>query len=427
MKKPWAYCLLLLLPAAAILARPGWLSSLFSSNYVPHRFCYLMRPGLVWTNAVSDGLIFLSYAVIFYGLFRLAYLVRKQLRRRLWLFLAFGTFILACGMTHLMEVITVWLPLYPLSAAIKVVCVLASVPTAIAFLMYVKPIAADVEQYLREMQTNRQALIASERLAAVGRMSASITHEINNPLDSVMNLVHIVKTHPGLPPELQQTVILTEREIGNIAKIANNTLKLYRESPSLVRVNLAEVVDSVLSLEQGKLRQRRIVVDVHSPAGAPTDVEVMAHPGELRQVLVNLVENAIAAMQEGGRLRIMLRPAASAWQGQSGVVLRVADSGTGIAPEAMPKLFDPFFTTKGEKGTGLGLWVTRQIVEKHGGVLRVRSRVGHGTTFSLWFPQGGPLNDDAAAQWAAAGLYPPELDSEHDAGFDPAELHAATA
>jgi signal transduction histidine kinase len=411
MKKYWTYGLaFVFVPLAAIAMRPGWFHGLFSSNYVAHRFCYLMSPWLVWTNAISDALIFLAYGLLFYGLFRLAYLVRRELRTHLWIFLAFGTFILACGMTHFMEVVTVWRPLYPLSAVMKVICVVASVPTAIAFLIFVQPIAEQIRSYLREMQSSQQALIASERVAAVGRMSASISHEINNPLESVMNLLYLVKTNPELPGALQGTVGLAEQEIRRVAGIANNTLKFYRESEHLVSVDLGEVIESVVALQGAKLRQRRIAVDVVKDGMAEQDMVVMAHPGELRQVLINLVENAMAAMQPGGRLRLSLEPGLTRWRGRSGVVLRVGDTGTGIPQAVVARMFDPFFTTKGEKGTGLGLWIVRQIVEKHGGLLTVKSKVGTGTVFSLWLPKDGPAAEADAAR--LEGAYPPELESD---------------
>ncbi len=400
------------LPVAVIALRPLWFRQLLSSNYVAHRYCYLMSPWLVWTNAISDALIFLSYATLFYGLFRLAYLVRRELRSYLWVFLAFGTFILACGMTHFMEVVTVWRPMYPLSAVLKVVCVVASVPTAIAFLVYIRPMASQIQQYLLEMQSSRKALIASERVAAVGRMSASISHEINNPLESVMNLIYLVKTHPALPADLRPTVDLTEQEVQRVARIANNTLKFYRDSEQMVTVDLTEVMDSIVVLQSGQLRQRRIQVDIDKGGIAAQEVRVLAHPGELRQVLINLVENAIAAMPQGGRLRLSLHSSASAWQGRSGVVLRVADTGTGIPPEVLAKVFDPFFTTKGEQGTGLGLWIVRQIVEKHGGLLTVKSKVGTGTVFSLWLPKEGPATGTEPAWTRHECELPAELESE---------------
>ena len=170
--------------------------------------------------------IFLAYTVLFESLFLLAWLVRSQLRPYLWIFLAFGLFILTCGLTHFMEVITIWWPLYPLSTSVKIICALVSVPTAIVFQRKVPLLSKEINQYLREMHTSREALVASERLAAVGRLSASISHEINNPLESVMNLIYLIGTHPELPADLQPSVTLAEEELKRVARIANHTSDL---------------------------------------------------------------------------------------------------------------------------------------------------------------------------------------------------------
>ena len=226
----------------------------------------------------------------------------------------------------------------------------------------------------------------SERLAAVGRLSASISHEINNPLEAVMNLVYLIRTHPQLPSELQPSVNLAEEELKRVAGIANHTLTYYRESAQPVPVNLREVVEGVLTLERARLAAASVDISTRMLARDPV---IVAHPGEMRQILINLVENSIAALPNGGRLQITVRPAFKMALGQSGYRLSVADNGGGISPENLKKLFTPFFSTKGSSGTGLGLWIVRQIVQKHGGTLRVRSRQHEGTIVSLWLPRDG--------------------------------------
>ena len=356
---------------------------LLSERYLPHRFCYLAQPWLIWTNAPADMAIFLSYVVLFESLFLLAWLVRSQLRPYLWIFLAFGLFILTCGLTHFMEVVTIWWPLYPLSTSVKILCALVSVPTAIVFQRKVPLLSKEINQYLREMHTSREALVASERLAAVGRLSASISHEINNPLESVMNLMYLIGTHPGLPAELQPSVTLAEEELKRVARIANHTLTYYRESAQPEKVNLKQIAEDVLSLERGHINSARVTVTTKFVGQDPV---ITAHPGEMRQILINLIENSLAALSPGGRLHISVRPSPQLHSRQPGFVVRVADSGHGIPPSVIPKLFTPFFTTKGPNGTGLGLWIIRQIIEKQGGGLRIRSREGVGTIVSIWLP-----------------------------------------
>ncbi len=306
----------------------------FSANYLPHPFCYLAQPGLIWTNAPADMAIFLAYVVLFESLFLLAWLVRRQLQSYLWIFLAFGIFILSCGLTHLMEVVTIWWPVYPVATAIKIVCALASVPTAIAFQWKVGPLARELNQYLKEI---RAALVASERLAAVGRLSASISHEINNPLESVMNLMYLIGTHPELPADLRPSVAVAEEELKRVASIANNTLTYYRETAQPVPVNLREVVESVLTLERIRIADAQVSVTTAFPGKSPI---ITAHAGEMRQILINLVENALAALPSGGRLHISVRPTYRLAAAEEGFWLRVADSGQGIPPEILQKLVD---------------------------------------------------------------------------------------
>ena len=356
---------------------------LFSERYLPHRFCYLAQPWLIWTNAPADMAIFLAYTVLFESLFLLAWLVRSQLRPYLWIFLAFGLFILTCGLTHFMEVITIWWPLYPLSTSVKILCALVSVPTAIVFQRKVPLLSKEINQYLREMHTSREALVASERLAAVGRLSASISHEINNPLESVMNLVYLIGTHPELPPDLRPSVTLAEEELKRVARIANHTLTYYRESAQPIKVNLKQIAEDVLILERGHINSAQVTVTSKFVGQDPI---ITAHPGEMRQILINLIENSLAALSAGGRITISVRPSLHLASRQPGFVVSIADSGHGISPSVIPKLFTPFFTTKGPNGTGLGLWIIRQIIEKQGGTLRIRSREGVGTLVSIWLP-----------------------------------------
>lgn len=373
---------------------------LFSARYLPHRFCYLAQPWLIWTNAPADMAIFLAYFVLFQSLFLLAWLVRSQMRPYLWIFLAFGLFILTCGLTHLMEVVTIWWPLYPLSTSVKILCALVSVPTAIVFHRKVPLLAKEMNQYLSEMHTSREALVASERLAAVGRLSASISHEINNPLEAVMNLMYLIGTHPELPADLQPSVALAEEELKRVATIANHTLTYYRESAQPIRVNLKQVAQDVLGLERAHIASSRVSVTTKFVGNDPI---ITAHPGEMRQILINLIENALDALSPGGNMYISVRPSFKLSTRQPGYSLRVADSGHGISREVMPNLFTPFFSTKGSSGTGLGLWIIRQIIEKHGGDLRVRSREGVGTVVSIWLPvlanPGGGQTMQAKSQY----------------------------
>jgi PAS domain S-box-containing protein len=243
-------------------------------------------------------------------------------------------------------------------------------------------IARDITEAKRAEATLR----TTEKLASVGRLAASIAHEVNNPLEAVSNVLYLLETHPDLGPESRRYVQLAQQEIGRIAHIVKQTLGFHRESPTPVPINFATVLESVLDLYRRKLESSGISVQTRyeSPEG------VLGFPGEMRQVFSNLIANAVEAMPSGGKLAIHVRRARDHRDTRRmGIRVTVADNGLGIEPAVRPHIFEPFFTTKGEKGSGLGLWVSQGIVAKHGGSMRVRSFAGperHGTAFSIFVP-----------------------------------------
>ena len=236
------------------------------------------------------------------------------------------------------------------------------------------------------MKQAEESLRTSEKLAAVGRMAGTLAHEINNPLDAINNLVHLLPLDSKLDESGRECVQLLQRELEHMRHIVANTLSFYRDSSSPVQVNLSQVLDSVLTLDGRKIERKRLQVSKRIEANVP----VLGFPGELRQVFLNLVSNAIEATPDGGKLRIHIFSSRQ-WQKEEvqGVRVVIADNGYGISPEHRSKLFQPFFTTKGEQGTGLGLWVSQGIVRKHQGEIRLRSttRFGRsGTCFSVFLP-----------------------------------------
>jgi PAS domain S-box-containing protein len=500
--------------------RFGLIGSLFSGNYMAHRFCYLLQPGLIWTNAISDGLIWLSYLAIAGGLAVLLHKTERILAFR-WVFVAFGLFIVACGFTHFFEMVTVWSPLYWLSTTVKILTAIASIATAIGFVPFVPRVAnairllneayshseqqrvkalsrlldteermklameashfatwernlktkelywdepcravfgvsgtrklqyddflnhihpddrartqALIETSLREHneynttfrivrddgsirtvisrgkvfqdenaqpvrlvgiliditheRQSQEALIKAEKLAVAGRMAASIAHEINNPLAAASALLYTCRTDETVPEQIRERLQLVENELNRAAQITRSTLTFYRESPEPVPTNPVELVESVLQFYQTRLRKSGIEVQTQFHYSQP----IQAFPGELRQVFINLIANAIDAMPTEGKLVIRVHPARHWRTGSEGYRIIFADNGSGILPENRQRLFQPFFTTKGESGTGLGLWISSQLVRKHGGELSFRSecgRPGHrsGTVFSVWLP-----------------------------------------
>jgi signal transduction histidine kinase len=231
----------------------------------------------------------------------------------------------------------------------------------------------------------QNALIQNEKLAAIGRLAASIAHEINNPLGAVMNLLYLAKA-ASPSAEVQDLLDLADSEIRRISAIANQTLSFSRKSASPRSVTGAELLAGVINVFHSRLLNGHVRVEQK----VGTDSPISCSEGEIRQVLSNLVANAIEAMQgPGGRLLLRSRRATHWPTGRQGLSITVADTGTGIHPEVRKRIFEPFFTTKGLSGTGLGLSVSLEIVARHQGSLRVRSGQApnrSGTVFTLFLP-----------------------------------------
>jgi PAS domain S-box-containing protein len=233
-----------------------------------------------------------------------------------------------------------------------------------------------------------EALRKSEKLAAVGQLASSIAHEINNPLESITNLLYLIRQSESME-DTQHYAALAQGELARVTEITLQTLRFNRQHSKPTDVDMAELLRTVMALYTGRTLVRNIEIDLKLVATP----RVRVLEGEIRQVINNLVRNALDAMSRGGRLTIRLHPQRHGLSGTPGVRLTVADIGDGIKPEMQEHLFEAFQTTKELTGTGLGLWVSKGIVEKHGGRIRARTRRGerHGTVFSVWLPvQGSP-------------------------------------
>jgi signal transduction histidine kinase len=241
-----------------------------------------------------------------------------------------------------------------------------------------------IRDQMLQYERAQEALRRSEKLAVTGRLAASIAHEINNPLEAVTNLLYLIRRESS-EERLESYLDEAERELARVTEITTQTLRFYREPNKPIETELAAVLGSVLVLYQSRLAAANITIDqeIRIPSAA-----VLSSPGELRQVIANIIGNAIDAMRTGGRLRIRVSRAKDP-AGAANVRLTLADSGSGIPPDLISKIFEPFITTKGETGTGLGLWVTGEIVKKNGWKVQVRSSQVpgcSGTTFSLRMP-----------------------------------------
>jgi len=239
---------------------------------------------------------------------------------------------------------------------------------------------------LRDVTTQRaaeKALIRSEKLASVGRLASSIAHEINNPLESVTNLLYLLQSQVATE-EAKGLVMTAQEELARVSHIANHTLRFHRQSTKATDVDLGELFSSILGLYRGRFSNSGINVEVRT-AGAST---LRCYDGEMRQILVNLIGNAFDATRSGGRLILACRDI-TLRAGLRGVRITIADSGTGIDAAVLDHIFEAFYTTKGIGGTGLGLWIIQELIDKVGGSVRVRSSTKpgrSGTVFILTFP-----------------------------------------
>ena len=237
-----------------------------------------------------------------------------------------------------------------------------------------------------------ESLRTSEKLAAVGRLASSIAHEINNPLEAVTNLVFLARTSENVTEEVQEYLETAERELKRATTITSQTLRFHRQSSKQTEVKLCALMDEVLNLLHGRLVNSLVETEIRTR----TARTIRCFEGEIRQVFLNLVVNAADAMHGcgGGRLLVRIREATDWRTRRTGVAVTVADTGPGMTAEVREQIFDPFFTTKGAAGTGLGLWVSQEIVARHLGVLRLRTRPaaedregGCGCVFTLFLPE----------------------------------------
>jgi len=240
---------------------------------------------------------------------------------------------------------------------------------------------------ITERRKTEHALRQSEKLAAAGRLAASISHEINNPLEAITNLLYLLETSQALQETDRHYLKLAQSELARVSEIAIQTLRFYRQSTKPTETSIPELIDSVLELYQRRFNHAGVSVDRQIRSQGVQ----LAFGGELRQVFANMIGNALDATPAGGKITVRVRDGRDI-DGRRGLRVTIADTGCGMNPRTLKHIFEPFFTTKAATGTGLGLWVSQEIVEKHHGRLWVRSSQAeecHGTVFSLFLPADG--------------------------------------
>jgi PAS domain S-box-containing protein len=257
-------------------------------------------------------------------------------------------------------------------------------------------ICEDISQHKRA----EQALEKQEQMAAIGRLTSSIIHEINNPLEAVLNLIFLAQRAADLK-EAMPYLRDAEQELGRASEITTQGLQFHRQSSYPTPANVIHILQSVLALFKEKFRTARVGVELETE-DAP---ELLCFAGELRQVFVNLIANAVESMESGGQITIRVRSGTDWQTGDRGVRITIADTGSGLSLETRKRMYDAFYTTKGSGGSGLGLWVTARIVRKHRGHIHVRSRRAAqcgGTAFTLVFPYAGAEGKTAGPHEHAA-------------------------
>lgn len=258
----------------------------------------------------------------------------------------------------------------------------------------------EINRDITSQMKAEDALRKTERLAAMGRVAGIIAHEINNPLEAITNTFYLLRDHPSLDEEARYYAKLGEEELLRVAHITRQTLGFYRESKHSVRVSISGLLDEILELQARRMEFSNITLQKRYRSSGT----IQGFPVELKQVFLNLIGNAVQAMPSGGTMRLHVFESTLGTSGRPAVCISICDTGTGIDPENAKHLFEPFFTTKSTKGTGLGLWISKGIVQKYGGAIRFRS-LSHSdcnlTCFQVFLPD---VDFQDAAESAAIGL-----------------------
>ena len=415
---------------------PGHLEHLFSSSdFMPHGMCYLWRPDILALHVLADSLITLAYFSI---PFSLLYFVRRRKDLQFnWVFVCFAIFIIACGATHLMEIVTIWRPVYWVSGIVKAITALASLPTAVLLVRLVpealrwpspaalqranssleleiterKRAEAEVRRIndvleprvverTRELETayeslrqTQQASMQQERLRSLGRMASGIAHDINNALTPATLYTQSLLDHDRtLSAEARNDLKVVIQALDDVAHTVTRIKEFYRgrdaqalRVPIDVRHLLEQVIDLTRARWADMPQQRGFVIDVRTEHSVQLP-NVLGVQAEIRDALTNLVLNAVDSMPEGGTLTLR------SYGAQHHVTVEVCDTGVGMTEEVRTRCVDPFFTTKGERGTGLGLAMVYGMADRHGAELEIDSELGAGTVVRLVFPVA-PVNE----------------------------------
>jgi signal transduction histidine kinase len=236
-----------------------------------------------------------------------------------------------------------------------------------------------------------EALLTTEKIAAVGRLAASVAHEINNPLEAVTNLIYLAKSHDTASSTVRGYLSDAEEELNRVADLTKQTLGFYRKQKGATRTQVGTHLKQLLAVSSSKTKNKQINIQLE----IGQDPEIVGIPGEIRQLLANILNNAIDAVNHGGVIRIRVSASRRRDLETPGVQITFIDSGPGIPLPVRAKVFEPFYTTKPAVGTGLGLWICKSIVDRHAGKIQIRSNTRPGrswTAVSVFLPADMPLS-----------------------------------
>jgi PAS domain S-box-containing protein len=265
--------------------------------------------------------------------------------------------------------------------------------------------ASKILRDISDRKRIEKSILQAEKIAASGRMAATIAHEINNPLEAVMNLLYLARHSAGDPARVAAYLSGAEAEVNRVSHIARQTLGFYRENASASPTSLAELAADTLAIYAPRCESAGIAIEQHLPATTP----LIMRKGEIMQVVSNLIANSYHAMPDGGRLRISVE---STTQPEPGLSLTVEDTGIGIPAEQLPRIFEAFYSTRGAIGTGIGLFIARQFIEGHGGTIEVQSSTAadnHGTVVKIFLPFQNPYSTAASTDTPPSALGRPAI------------------
>lgn len=361
-----------------------------SPALMPHAVCWRQDQRLIWTMVVTNAITFVSYFSICATLFYMARKTRRSIARDWRFFLVgFALFIVACGSTHLMEVVTTWNPVFWIDAWTNIVTAALSGYVAVQLIRRAPELGFGINDYadrlsnaVTEKAQVEDSLLAARKLEEWNRMSTVVTHEINNPLGAVQNLLFLIQGSPNIAPEAAVMAQQASDEVRRIGTITRSTLGFFRQDQKLEDVDLRTSAESVRFLLDPLLRQRGLKMEIECTGNCT----VNAYSMETRQVLLNLVRNACeASTQRGAEVRIAIHGRAD------DVQVVVEDDGVGIDAAGLGNLFQFGVSTKGERGNGIGLWTVKRLVSRHGGSIQVESTPGHGSRFTVSWPKKFPV------------------------------------